>query len=100
MRIPSSDGWPTGRQTQVLRTGDQISINGFLYLVTEDVRANSGQSDAIPVFPAVPASGIADNTRINVTRPVGTWILLENQISDRVGDRTRASIRAIQDVRV
>lgn len=71
-----SKGWTPGRV--VLRTGDYLTVNNELKIVTADVSSNSSGIAIIPIAPMLRTAPPA-NAKIEVAAPYGIFKLKDNQ---------------------
>ncbi len=71
-----SKGWTPGRV--VLRTGDYLTVNNELKIVTADVSSNSSGVAIIPIAPMLRSAPPA-NAKIEVAAPFGIFKLKDNQ---------------------
>lgn len=78
-----SKGWTPGKV--VLRTGDYLTVNNELKMVTEDVSSNASGVAIIPIAPMLRSSPAA-NSRIEVAAPYGIFKMKDN--SQGEGSRT------------
>ena len=72
----SSKGWTPGKL--VLRTGDYITVNDELKMVTADVTSTSTGTAIIPIAPMLRTSPPV-NGKIEVANPYGIFKLKDNQ---------------------
>jgi hypothetical protein len=79
----NSKGWTPGKV--VLRTGDYLTVNNELKMVTADVSSNASGVAIIPIAPMLRSSPAA-NAPIEVAAPYGIFKLKDN--SQGEGSRT------------
>lgn len=89
-----TDGWPNN--TTILERGELLTINNLLYITTEQVRSVNGII-AINLFPKI-AVAPDDNSSVNVSSPIGAWIISSNVDIDSIPMFSSFSLTFFQDM--
>lgn len=72
-----TDGWPVNMDT-ILKAGDYVGINGYLYQILTDVDSNSSGQATIDIWPNLRSA--SDNAVISITSPTTTFRLTSANI--------------------
>lgn len=94
-----TDGW-TASQTGILKAGDKISVENYIYMVVDDANSDGSGNATFNIKPALRSSP-ANNASIDVTYPATLCRLATNIVSlpkDRNGYLTGFTLVFVEEL--